>query len=165
MDVQQQNLMIVGVGDMKISDDPLRTLVTYSLGSCVGVVIYDPVAKAGGMLHAMLPEAMGDRSAKTFNPHKFVDTGIPLLFKETYKLGAKKNRMEVSVVGCAQIMDDSGFFNIGKRNLAMVRKIFWKNGVMVAREHVEGSVSRTVRLDISTGRVTLRLGWGEELTL
>lgn len=158
-------MLIVGVADLKVCNDPRMTLVTYSLGSCLGIVVYDPVARAGGILHAMLPEAMGDRTARSFNPYKFVDTGVPLLFKEAYKLGAQKNRMEVSVVGGAQIMDDSGFFNIGKRNLATLRKIFWKNGVLIGREHVAGSVSRTVRLDLGTGRVTLRLGWGEEFIL
>ncbi len=162
MELQQDNILVVGVADMRVCTDPQKTLVTYSLGSCLGIVVYDSVAGVGGMLHAMLPEAMGDRTAKTFNPYKFVDTGVPALFREAYKFGAQKNRMRVSVIGGAQIMDDSGFFNIGKRNLATLRKLFWKNGVMIDREHVEGSVSRTVRLNIGTGQVTLRLGWGEE---
>jgi chemotaxis protein CheD len=161
----QENILVVGIADMKVCGDPEKMLVTYSLGSCVGIVIYDPVVKVGGMLHAMLPEATGDRGAKEFNPFKFIDTGVPLLFKETYKYGAVKSRLEISVIGGAQILDDSGFFNIGKRNLAALRKIFWKNGVMIDREHVEGAVSRTVRLEIGTGRVILRLGWGEEIVL
>jgi chemotaxis protein CheD len=161
----QENILVVGIADMRVCDDPEKTLVTYSLGSCVGVLVYDPVVKVGGMLHAMLPEATGDRNAKGFNAFKFIDTGVPLLFKEAYKLGAVKKRLEISVIGGAQILDDSGFFNIGKRNLAALRKIFWKNGVMIDHEHVEGAVSRTVRLEIGAGRVILRLGWGEEIVL
>lgn len=160
-----KNILVVGIADMKVCDDPEKTLVTYSLGSCVGVAVYDPVVRVGGMLHAMLPEATGDHYEKGFNPFKFIDTGVPLLFKETYKYGAVKSRLEISVVGGAHILDDSGFFNIGKRNLAALRKIFWKNGVMIDREHVEGVISRTVRLEMATGRVTLRLGWGEEIVL
>lgn len=160
-----ENIFVVGIADMQVCDDPEKTLVTYSLGSCLGVVVYDPVVKVGGILHAMLPESTGDRNAKEFNAFKFIDTGVPLLFKETYKYGAIKNRLQVSVIGGSQILDDSGFFNIGKRNLATLRKIFWKNGVMIDREHTEGSISRTVRLEIGTGRIVIRFGWGEEIVL
>lgn len=165
MELRTENSIVIDVADMKVSDNPEKTLVTYSLGSCVGVVVYDPEVRVGGMLHAMLPEASKNRDEKNFNPFKFVDTGVPLLFKETYKFGAKKTRMQVTVVGGSQIMDDSGFFNIGKRNLAILRKILWKNGVMIDKEHVEGAFSRTVRLDLGTGLVILRFGWGEERIL
>ena len=155
----------IGVADMKITNDPNATLVTYSLGSCLGIIIYDPVIKVGGLLHAMLPEVNEEKSAPRFNPYKYVDTGVPLLFKESYKQGAKKNRLIVSVTGGAQILDDSGYFNIGKRNLAALRKIFWKNGIMIDKEHVAGAISRTVRLMMDDGRVHLRLGGGKELFL
>jgi len=158
-------LIRIGVADMKVSNDPGRMLVTYSLGSCLGVVVYDPHVRVGGMLHVMLPEAKDDRESKNFNPYKYVDTGIPLLFKETYKYGAKKNRMIVTVAGGAQILDDSGYFNIGKRNLAALRKIFWKNGVMIDKEHVEGTVARTMRADIDSGMVTLSIGREKEIVL
>jgi chemotaxis protein CheD len=161
----QDNILIVGVAEMKVTDNPRLALVTYSLGSCLGIVVYDPVVRVGGMLHAMLPEATGDPNSKSFNPFKFIDTGVPLLFREAYKYGARKSRLSVSVIGGAQIMDDSGFFNIGKRNLAALHRIFWKNGVMIDHEHVEGSVSRTVRLEMNTGRIILRLGWGEEFEI
>ena len=150
---------------MGVSDNPHFTLVTYSLGSCLGIVIHDPVAKVGGILHAMLPEAKDEKDKKNFNPYKYIDAGVPLFFKETYKYGEKKNRLTVSVLGGSRILDESGFFNIGKRNLATLRKMFWKNGVMIDSEHVGSNVSRTVRLDINTGEVRLKLGYGEELIL
>ncbi len=161
----QGNVITVGVADMKISNDPGATIVTYSLGSCLGIMVYDPLAKVGGMLHAMLPESKDDKNSKGFNPYKYIDSGVPLLFKETYRYGAQKNRMIVAVAGGAQILDDSGFFNIGKRNLAALRKLFWKNGVMIDKEHVEGSVARTVRLNIGTGIVTLSIGRNKEMVL
>ena len=126
----QGTSITIGVADMKVSNDPDSVLVTYSLGSCLGIMIYDPVAKAGGLLHVMLPEAKDEKELKGFNPYKYVNTGVPLLFKETYKLGAKKNRMKVVVTGGAQILDESGYFNIGKRNIAQLRKIFWKKTVL-----------------------------------
>jgi len=154
--------LIVGVSDMKASKDPEATLVTYSLGSCVGIAIYDPVAKAGGLLHYMLPESNLDGTKAKSNPFMFADTGIPALFKETYRLGAKKQRMKVVVVGGAQILDQKGFFNIGKRNHMAVRKIFWKNQVMIDHEDIGGTVNRTIRLDIATGDVYIKVsGRGE----
>ena len=154
----KDNSLTIGVADMKVSNEPETTLVTYSLGSCLGIVVYDPAVKVGGLLHIMLPEVNEDRNSKGFNPYKYVDTGVPLLFKETYKYGAKKNRMIVTVTGGSHILDDSGYFNIGKRNLAELRKLFWKNGVMVDKEHVGGSVSRTVRLNMVNGEITVSIG-------
>ena len=110
--------LTVGVSDMKVSDDPKSVLVTYSLGSCIGVAIYDPVVRIGGLLHFMLPESNLDPTKAKNNPFMFADTGIPALFKSAYKLGAKKQRIKVVVVGGAQILDQQGFFNIGKRWLS-----------------------------------------------
>jgi chemotaxis protein CheD len=147
---------------MKASNDPSATLVTYSLGSCIGIAVYDPTVKAGGLLHYMLPESNLDGTKAKNNPFMFADTGIPRLFKETYRMGAKKQRMKVVVVGGAQILDQKGFFNIGKRNHMAVRKIFWKNQVMIDHEDVGGSVNRTIRLDIATGDIHIKVsGMGE----
>jgi chemotaxis protein CheD len=153
---------IIGVADMAISKDPQEDLITYSLGSCIGVVVYDPLVKVGGMLHYMLPESAMDLEKAKKTPAMFADTGIPLLFKQSYQLGASKRNMIVKVIGGAQIMDENGIFNIGKRNYLALRKLFWKNNVMVAAEHVGGNVNRTVRLEIGTGRVILKVsGLGE----
>ncbi len=155
--------IIVGVSDMKVHNDPEATLITYSLGSCIGIAVYDPVVRVGGLLHFMLPESSLDREKAEKNPFMFADTGIPVLFKTTYALGAKKNRMKVVVCGGAQILDQKGFFNIGKRNHTNVRKIFWKNNVIVNYEDVGGNANRTVRLDIATGDVLIRVsGVGEK---
>jgi chemotaxis protein CheD len=92
----------------------------------------------------------------------FADTGIPRLFKETYKFGAIKNRLIVKVVGGSQIMDNAGIFNIGKRNQAVLRKMFWKNQIMLAKEDVGGTGNRTVSLEIGTGITHLKVsGRGE----
>jgi chemotaxis protein CheD len=153
---------IIGVADMAVSNDVQEDLITYSLGSCIGVVIYDPTVKVGGMLHYMLPESSMDAEKAKKTPAMFADTGIPLLFKQSYQLGASKRNMMVKVVGGGQIMDENGVFNIGKRNYLALRKLFWKNNVMVAAEHVGGNVNRTVRLEIGTGRVFLKVsGLGE----
>lgn len=153
---------IVGIADMGITQGQEESLITYSLGSCIGIVIYDPVARVGGLLHYMLPESQIDPQKAQKNPFMFADTGIPILFKEAYRYGAAKNRIIVKAAGGAQILDDSGFFNIGKRNYMALRKILWRNNVLIKAEDVGGQVSRTVRLDPETGKVWLRYaGEGE----
>lgn len=155
------NSVVVGVADCRISADRESVVVTYALGSCIAVIIHDPVAGVGGLLHYMLPESSLDRQKAQQNPYMFADTGIPKLFHAAYEMGADKRRLTVMVTGGAQVMDAAGVFNIGKRNHLAVRKILWKAGVMVHAEEVGGSQSRTVRLEISTGRVLIR-GAGED---
>lgn len=147
---------------MKVSNDPGATLVTYSLGSCIGIAVYDPGARVAGILHFMLPDSTLDPSKAQTKPFMFADTGIPPLFKEAYRLGAKKQRMRIIVAGGAQILDQQGFFNIGKRNYMAMRKIFWKNKVMVSHEDVGGSANRTLRLAVKDGACRLKVsGKGE----
>ncbi len=154
--------IVVGISDMKVSNNPEDILITYSLGSCIGLVLWDPAVKVGGMLHYMLPDSTIDREKALEKPFMFADTGIPRLFKETYKFGAAKNRILVKVVGGSQIMDDSGIFNIGKRNYMILRKIFWKNKIMISKEDVGGAGNRTVSLDVGTGITHLKVsGKGE----
>jgi chemotaxis protein CheD len=154
--------IIVGVADMKISSDPEATVVTYSLGSCIGITLYDPAVRVGGILHFMLPESKIDPRKAQENPFMFADTGIPSFFRNAYQLGAEKRRLEVNVVGGAQIMDDSGYFNIGKRNYMTLRKIFWANNVLIHAENVGGTINRTIRLEVGTGKVWIKTpGEGE----
>ena len=154
--------LIVGVGDMKVSGDQGTVLATYSLGSCIGVGIYDPVVKVAGLLHYMLPESSLDADKARKNPFMFGDSGIPLLFKESYKLGAKKSRLKVMVLGGAQILDQNGMFNIGKRNHTVLRKMFWKNNVMIDYEATGDVVNRTVKLSVGTGEAWLKVSGEKE---
>jgi len=149
--------IVVGVSDMKISQDPDSLLVTYSLGSCIAIAIYDPVVRVGGLLHFMLPDAALDPVKANRNPSMFADTGIPYLFKSAYQLGAKKQRMKVIVAGGSQINDTQGFFNIGKRNFMAVRKIFWKNNVMISYQSVGGTSNRTLKMSLKNGQAWLRV--------
>mgnify|MGYP001348834795 CR=1 FL=1 len=153
--------LIVGISDFKISNTAGDVIVTYALGSCIGISIYDPVAKVGGLLHYMLPDSTLDAKKATDNPAMFADTGIPLLFKSCYKLGADKRRMIVKAAGGASILDDTNFFRIGQKNIMAMRKIFWKNNVMIASEDTGANYNRTVRLDIATGKTYVRTSGGE----
>lgn len=149
--------LVVGVGDCRVSADPAAEIVTYALGSCIAVAIWDPVAKVGGLLHFMLPDSSVDRiSGGRDNPFRYADTGTPMLFRTAYQQGADKRRLLVRLAGGAAVVDDDGVFNIGKRNYAALRKILWKAGVMVHGEDVGGSNSRTVRLEVGTGKFFIR---------
>jgi chemotaxis protein CheD len=148
--------VVVDIADLAVSNDPSATLITYSLGSCIGVAIWDPAAHVGGMLHYMLPDSQLSPDKARANPAMFADTGIPKLFRAAYELGAVKNRLIVKVAGGSQLLDDNGTFNIGKRNYLALRKIFWKNGVMIKAEDVGGSASRTLKLEVVSGIVTIK---------
>jgi len=153
--------IIIGVADMKVSNDSEVVLATYSLGSCIGLAIYDPIEKIGGLLHYMLPESSLDRVKAKNNPYMFGDTGIPLLFKEAYEFGAKKHRIKTIVLGGSQILDQKGLFNIGQRNFTMLRKMFWKNNVMIDFQDVGGNVNRTLKLEIESGQAWLKTSGSE----
>lgn len=154
--------LVVGVADMKVSNDPNGVLVTYSLGSCIGIAIYDPAAHVAGLLHFMLPESELDQAKAQKNPFMFADTGIPRLFKSAYQLGGNKSRMRVIMAGGAQVLDQNGFFNIGKRNQMAVRKIFHRNNVMVDYADIGGNANRTMRLAVKDGTATLKVAGQSE---
>ncbi|MBI5419274.1 MAG: chemotaxis protein CheD [Deltaproteobacteria bacterium] len=149
-------MIVVGMGDMKVSNDPASSLITYALGSCIGICIHDPAARVGGILHFMLPEAKISPDRAAAKPFMFADTGIPALFHEAYRLGAVKGRIVVKAAGGAQVLDPAGLFNIGKRNILAMRKILWQNGVMLGNTALGGTVNRTVTLDVGSGSLTVK---------
>ena len=158
MTANQTNRQVVGIADMKLSNRKGDFLVTYALGSCLAVCIYDPVAKVGGLLHTMLPSATADKDQGQAQPAKFVDSGVPALFKEAYRLGAKKERIVVKVAGGASVANggEMDSFQIGKRNIMALKKLFWKNGVLIKGEDVGGNISRTVTLNVTSGEVGIK---------
>lgn len=149
---------VIGIADCAVSNDPEAVLVTYALGSCIAVTVHDQVSRVGGMLHLMLPESNIDTARAQSNPYMFANTGIPLLFNRAFQHGAEKKRLIVRLVGGAQVMDDGGVFNIGKRNQLSARKILWKAGILIHGEETGGTVSRTIKLEIGTGKLWVREG-------
>jgi len=148
--------IVVGVADLKVSNRPEHVLVTHALGSCIGVAIYDPLARVGGMLHFMLPESSLDLSRAQENPYMFADTGVPRLFRECYSLGAQKQRLRVKVAGGSQLYGRPEYFQIGRRNYAALRRIFLRNNVLIHGEDVGGNKARTLCLEIATGKTWVR---------
>ena len=150
---------VVGVAEMTISANKEDTLVTCPLGSCLGIAVHDPVAGIGGVLHVMLPQSTVDPEKAIRNPFLFVDTGVPKLFLECYKLGARKERLVVKVAGgaCSHGNEEEDFFQIGKRNFTVLRQLFWKTGVLPSSYAVGGTGSRSISLEIWTGDVLIKV--------
>lgn len=152
----------VGVADMQIATQPGDEIVTYALGSCLGITLYDPVVRVGGMLHVMLPLSTIDPVKASANPYMFVDTGVPRLFQACYHAGAKKPRLLVKVAGGASVHGNiaEDHFQIGRRNVAMLKKLLQKNGVPLQACDVGGAHSRTMVLALASGTVTLKTPQG-----
>jgi chemotaxis protein CheD len=157
--------LVVGISDCKVARDVDSVLVTYALGSCIAVAVYDPVTKVGGLLHYMLPESAIDTNKAQKNPFMFADTGIPALLQAVAAAGGSARRMSVRLTGGAQVLDSQGVFQIGKRNYLAARRILWKAGMLIKAEAVGGEVSRTTRLELATGRMWIREGGGVDREL
>ncbi len=141
---------------MEVSVHPEDEFITHALGSCLGIALHDPVTGVGGLIHIMLPMSKIDRAKAEQKPCMFVDTGVPELFIKLYALGASKENITVKVAGGARILDPDSRFKIGERNYTMLRKLLWKNDVLIHGENVGGTESRTMTLEMETGKVTVR---------
>ncbi len=147
---------IVGIGAMATSRDPNDVITTYSLGSCIGLTLYDPVARVGGMVHTMLPLSKMEPEKAKVKPEMFTDTGVMRLLQHLLDMGAKKARLEAKIAGASTLLDDKKMFRIGERNYAVVRKLLWKNEIMIKGEECGGSKSRTLVLYMADGRTVIR---------
>ena len=155
MTTTQQNLTVVGLGELQVSKDPNVVLSCLGLGSCVAVSAYDAVARVAGLVHIVLPSSDG---RDTSLPGKFADTAIPALLDEMSKLGALKSRLLVRIAGGAQMsltQHSNAIFKTGERNVEATKEIAEKYGLKISAEEVGGHAGRTLRLYIESGRVTV----------
>jgi chemotaxis protein CheD len=148
----------IDISDAKVSNDPSDVLVTYSLGSCIGVCLYDPVTHIGGMLHYQLPSSKMNQERAQRSPFMFADSGMKLLLNKLLSMGANKKRMDVRLAGGAAMATGPEGFDIGKRNYLAIRKVLWSNGMFINAEDVGGSTARSLYLDMADGTVTVRSG-------
>lgn len=138
-----------------MSADPGVMLITHSLDSCIGIVIYDPVAKVAGMLHFQLPSSKGDEQRAEESPAMFGDKGIPLLFDSMLAHGAARERFILSMFGGASIVDDDDMVKIAIKNARTAKKILWQSCMSIRHEEVGGSDTRSVGIEVDTGQITL----------
>lgn len=153
--------LVIGVGDGGVSRDPDAVFVTYALGSCVALMLHDPVSRVAAMVHYMLPESPASVSPNNFRPYQFADTAIPSLLRAARAQGADQRRLLIFAAGGAEVLDNSSIFNIGKRNCLALRKALWKFGLIAHVEDTGGNLIRTVRFEVGSGRVWLQSPGGQ----
>lgn len=147
--------VVIGVGDMAVSNNMNTVLSTYALGSCIGVIAYDAIAKCGGILHLMLPEAAVSPQKALTQPAMFADTGLPMFFKALVGLRAERHRLRLSIAGGASVIAGQDPFKIGERNTRATMDFIRKNVLNVSHSDTGGCISRTVHLELSSGTVSL----------
>jgi len=151
-----QSDIIVQISDAKVSANAEDRIVTYSLGSCIGLCLYDYSQKIGGMLHFQLPDSKIDGHTATSNPFKFADTGTEVLFNKLISMGAHPKKIKVAMAGGASMDAGPKGFDIGKRNILAIRKILWKKGLFIDAEDIGSNGFRNMYLSISDGAVTIK---------
>jgi len=145
-------LIRVEIGGLTVSADPEDTLISYALGSCLGMAIYDPVARIGGMIHSKVPVSRQSRPEIDGGPAMCADQGVTLLLQTLFDAGARKSRLIVAVAGCGNPVK-AITHDIGNRNYTIARKVLWKNGLFIHAEDVGGEKPRTITLAVATGEV------------
>ncbi len=162
--LKNESLLTVGISDMTVTNDTGKVLITYSLGSCVGLTLHDSVAGVAGMIHCMLPLSKIDPEKAAQNPCMFVDTGVPKLLQDLYDMGATRKNLVAKVAGAGSPLGKNQVFKIGKRNYTVLRKVLWKNNILIKGENVGGSSARTMILNVMNGRTVVKMD-GKELEL
>ena len=148
--------VVVGVGDMAVSNNAQIVLSTYALGSCVGIVAYDPAMKVGGILHLMLPDSSISPQKAALQPAMFANTGLPLLFRALFGLKAHPSRLCLFVTGGASVLNGQDPFRIGDRNVTATLDYLARQGLAVRHRETGGTINRTVHLEIASGSIELR---------
>lgn len=148
--------VVIGVGDMAVSNNAMVTLSTYALGSCIGVVAYDPGVRVGGILHLMLPDSSISPDKAAGQPAMFADTGLPLFFRALSGLKADRSRLRVFVTGGACVLTTADSFKIGERNTKATLDFLAANGLRPRQVVTGGTTNRTVHLEVGSGNMTLK---------
>ncbi len=147
--------LVVGIADMKMAKG-MGMLVTYALGSCIGICLYDPAIRLAALIHIMLPLNM-ETGRKS--PLKYADTGIRETLREMERRGASKSRLTAKIAGGARMFDVGGggsLGNIGQRNIESVHMTLRREGIKLLKEDVGGTTARTLLFDAATGQCCVR---------
>lgn len=131
-------------------------LITYALGSCIGICLYDPMIKLAALIHIMLPLNM--ETGRT-SPMKYADTGIKETLKRMEAMGARRARIVAKIAGGAKMFEmpsGGSLGNIGQRNIESVHMTLKREGIRLLKEDVGGSSARTLWFDAATGQGYIR---------
>ncbi len=161
----ENKTLAVGLGELRVAQNPAtQILAIFGLGSCVGISMYDPALRLGGLAHVVLPQAPPDCTAAA----KFADTAVLALLEALLRLGAQRYRLQVKLAGGANILQLGGpareLLQIGDRNLAAVEQALLRERLRPAASEVGGRSGRTMRLFLTDGQVWIRsLGQTEKV--
>ncbi|MDQ3231766.1 MAG: chemotaxis protein CheD [Pseudobdellovibrionaceae bacterium] len=149
--------IMLGVGNLDGTRTPGARLKTMALGSCVALIMMDPLTKAIGMAHVALPESSTDAVKALAMPGYFADTAVTALLARMARLGCdpRGQGFIVKLVGGSNIMDGEGLFNIGKRNVLALKKCLWQSRLAPMAEDVGGDHSRTVEVHQESGHIVI----------
>jgi len=156
-------LIKVGMAQFKVEAAP-ATMMTFALGSCVGIVLYDPVSKIGGLAHVMHPNS--ERVPNNTNRAKFVDTAVELMLSRMAKKGAQRSRIVAKIFGGARMFQSisasPGVMQIGEENVKATRKELAERNIPIVAESTGGEKGRTVFFDVASGKVTVKDAQGKQ---
>ena len=153
---------MVRMGELAISSTPGDVLVSLGLGSCIGLALVDKRAGVAGLAHIVLPATTGTPKPEAMN--KFADHAVPALVDGMVERGASRVFMQAALVGGASMFAGTGL-EVGARNADAVRELVAGRRVPVVAEAVGGSRGRTVKVDVSSGAVSVREAGGAEEVL
>jgi chemotaxis protein CheD len=145
----------VGISELRVTKQSGVILVTHSLGSCMGLAVYDPVVRVAGLIHCLLPKPMGNKKAM-LNPAMCVSTGVPAMMREMFSLGAQRQNLILKAAGCSRMMNVLNQFNTGQRNQETLLSLLAYNGIKLHGQDMGGSIPRTMYLYVDTGQVLIR---------
>ncbi len=155
--VNTNDRLIVGVGELIVTNLQDITVSTYALGACVALVGYEPKLKVGGIIHLMLPTRRLDSSGQTSSPARFVDSGIPMFFQAMRKMGAMPRNLNLALFGGANPQkNQNDHFKIGQRNTELSMRMLQKFQLEVSYTDLGGFENRTIHLTLKTGGVVVR---------
>jgi chemotaxis protein CheD len=156
----------VNFGELKMSHNPAETLVAFSIGSGIGVSIYDPITRCGGLLNFVLPDSsMLSPSKAHIQPSMFADTGLAALFDALSDFGAQRENFKVVLAGGAQIIDQTAEFNIGHKNHQAITSLLKAEDLTIQHADIGGIFLRTLRLDMSNGDTVIQTSGQKEVTV
>lgn len=150
-------LRTVRTGELLVSTKTDEVLITYSLGSCIGLALYDEQENIGGLVHCMIPVSRSDPKRAAEQPELFTDSGVTNLLQAVFERGASRASLVARVSGAANL-DGGEVFGIGARNYAVLRRVLWRNSIFIAGEDIGGNLARTMSLEIATGRTVVLSG-------
>ena len=148
-----ENTIVVGISDLNVAFRP-DMLITYALGSCVGLCLYDGVMGVAGMSHILLPESSLCPSDANFM--KFADTAVPALIQRMEKAGASRTRIVAKMAGGARLFGGNTGINIGERNVLAVKEQLSKFRIPLVAEDTGRDYGRTVEFFANDGAINIK---------